>query len=155
MAASEYPYRVLLRLAPRAGVTSEMQRIVDRAFAAAGVTDVEWFGLAGDVSARPGTRPVAAASLTVRLQPPPGIRSSPSRTVASPVSEALRQIRASVSSLPLGVETALPDGLRRLSFAAADSPDDIAEGLREIENALGLEAPVVAWRASERRWTVL
>jgi hypothetical protein len=152
MAAKEHPLRVFARLAPRGSVTAELRDTVSGAFEAAGFVDVEWYGLKGDASGSSRATRIADPTLTVRLA---GDLDPPVQSVAEELADALREIRATAASLPMGIEVAMADGLRRLSFALSDSPSDVAQGVAQLGQAIALGAPVVGWRARERKWTAL
>ena len=144
----------MVRLAPRAAASGHQREVIVHAFAAVGL-DVQWFGLDGDLSATTATGNVAKPNLTIRLAIEATDQRRADGGLARIIAAALHEIRAQLPSLPLGIEIAVPDGLRRLSFAPSDEPEDVAAGALGIDSALALGVPVVGWHARDRRWIVL
>jgi hypothetical protein len=145
--------RLMLQLAPRAHTDAELRSQVREAFNRAGFTDIEWIGLAGDATTLDDRSDVARPQLIVRVSHEPNAVGSPALQLR--LAFALRDVRLWLPDLPLGLQVISGSGLRRLSFAPTDSPDDIQAGVLALEDALRLDLSVVGWHSAERRWAGL
>src|SRR4051794_31282117 len=145
-----------LELAPAAATTREMRATVWDALVRAGATDLKWVGMPGDNSRLQGAPKPPTAHLYVRLRP--AIGASPeeiARFVQEHLAPALRDIRAGLPTVRLGVRVPVVDGDRIFALRLTDSPDDVRLALQDFERGFALDHPVVGWMAENRSWTPL